>query len=140
MTRRATVGQRIGAGVLATGILAVLLVAAWLDPANAGHGTHEQLGLPACGFAMAFDRPCVSCGMTTAFSTLVEGRPVAAFLIQPAGTVLALLAATVFWPLVHVAAFGSRLLDDLALLARPKVVWLGVGVLAISWLYKWVTW
>ena len=49
--------------------LAPLVIAAALSPSNAGHGTHRQLGLPACGWQTNMGLPCPTCGMTTSFLT-----------------------------------------------------------------------
>ena len=70
-----------------------LVLAAWLEPAAAGLGTHEQLGLPACGWVAAAGIPCPSCGMTTAFAHAARGDLLGSFLVQPAGAILALAAA-----------------------------------------------
>lgn len=67
------------------GYAAILALAAWLTPAPSGLGTHMELHLPPCGFYVLFHKPCPSCGMTTAFSWLMHGRPVEAFRAQPAG-------------------------------------------------------
>ncbi|NBO19844.1 MAG: DUF2752 domain-containing protein, partial [Proteobacteria bacterium] len=39
----------------------------WLTPDARGLGTHEQLGLPPCGFYLWYGLPCPSCGMTTSW-------------------------------------------------------------------------
>ncbi|MFN9367951.1 MAG: DUF2752 domain-containing protein [Planctomycetia bacterium] len=76
---------------------AVFLLAAIIDPFDdAGrprtHGTHRQLGLPACTLRSLTGVGCPSCGMTTAFSLLVHGDPVAAWTANWAGCVIAVLA------------------------------------------------
>src|ERR1051325_190260 len=76
---------RLLAALVGVGCLGVLLVAAKLDPSPAGHGTHTQFGLPACGWAVVLGHPCPTCGMTTAFAWAVRGRLVASFLAQPMG-------------------------------------------------------
>ena len=54
---RASLGDRIGAGVIAILCLTVLSIGAWLSPATDGHGTHTQLGLSPCMWAVALDNP-----------------------------------------------------------------------------------
>jgi len=72
---------------------ALLTVARILTPDARGHGTHEQLGLPACPFRSLTGLPCPFCGMTTAFSHLARLEPLEAFRCQPAGAVLGILLA-----------------------------------------------
>src|SRR5204863_3314928 len=77
--------RRLGGLLVALGAAGVLGVALWLNPAPDGHGTHTQLGLPPCAWAVALNRPCPTCGMTTAFSFGVRGRLAEAFQAQPFG-------------------------------------------------------
>lgn len=132
--------QRVLAGVLASLCLAPLLLAAVLNASPDGHGTHEQLGLPRCAWPVAFDAPCPTCGMTTAFAHTLDGDLFKAFLVQPAGMLIAVLTATMFWLSLHVAATGSRLGRIGAGLLRPRALWAVGAVLAASWVYKLLTW
>ncbi len=125
---------------LALGCLGVLVVGARLNPAGAGHGTHEQLGLPACAWAVSLGFPCATCGMTTAVSLASHGRVVEAAVTQPAGLVFALVAAGVFWGALHSAVFGSRLDRVGAALVRPRVIWGALGVVLLAWAYKAAVW
>ena len=140
MAARSDGASRVGAGVLGLGILAVLVVAAWLEPDARGHGTHEALGMPACGWVVAFDRPCPTCGMTTAFSLAADGRYIESFLTQPMGAMLAAFGAAGVWVLGAISLGGARLWDEIAVLWRPKVVWTGVAMLGLAWAYTFVTW
>ncbi len=76
------------------GLLALLGTAAWLkpDPYGLGLGTHEQLGLPPCGFREYFGIRCPSCGMTTSWSYLVRGRVLSALASNTGGTLLGAIA------------------------------------------------
>lgn len=132
--------ERMLAGVVAAACLGLLGVAAWLSPAEAGHGTHEQLGLPPCGWLVVTSRPCMTCGMTTAFAAAAEGNFSGAFLAQPFGFVLALVTAAGFWISLHVAVFGSRVGRLCGKLLRPRVMWVLAGAWAASWAYKIATW
>lgn len=62
--------------VLAGGLalLGLLATTRWLSPDSRGLGTHEQLGLPPCGFYLLYGFPCPSCGMTTSWSWLTRGN------------------------------------------------------------------
>jgi len=115
---------------------AVLLgVAASLPPDERGHGTHEQLGLPACSVQVFSDKPCPTCGMTTAFSHLVRGQVAAAFTTQPAGAVLGLIA------LVAAVLSGHALLTGrshgwVRRLWRLEVL-IGLAMIVLlAWAYK----
>lgn len=105
---RLPAGERWFCGFIAIGCLAVLLVAAWLTPDPRGHGTHEQLGIGACGWLAASGRPCPTCGMTTAFARAAHADFVGSFVAQPMGLLLALLCAVAFWVCGHGAITGSR--------------------------------
>lgn len=132
--------HRLGASLGAAACLAVLALGASLDPSPAGHGTHEAIGLPACGWAQAFDAPCATCGMTTAVSHVANGDYLSGFLTQPAGMLVALGAAASFWVFLHSAATGSGAVRILgvAVTARGLIV-IGVAV-GLAWAYKAVTW
>jgi len=113
-----------------------LVIGAWLSPSGAGHGTHEALGLPRCGFLMAFGRPCMTCGMTTAVTWAAQGHFVTAFRIQPAGALFAIVLASGVWFGLHAAATGMSLKPGLDALVRPRVLWIAGGVTLAAWAYK----
>jgi hypothetical protein len=71
--------------------LAVTLFAAILRPSADLHGTHQQLGLPACPSVALFDRPCFGCGMTTSFTSVVHGDFATAWKAHPFGPFFYLL-------------------------------------------------
>lgn len=81
---------RILAGLAALAGLIVLAVAVRLTPDPRGFGTHRQLGVQPCGMLVTTGLPCPTCGMTTAFSYMVRGRLIRAFMSQPAGLALGL--------------------------------------------------
>lgn len=60
-------------------VIITFLGAVVLKPEVAGHGTHQQLGLPACPSAAIFDRPCPGCGLTTSWTNTLHGQFAAAF-------------------------------------------------------------
>jgi hypothetical protein len=124
------------AALIAFGGLAVLSLAAWLQPAGEGLGTHESLGLPPCGWIMLMDTPCPTCGMTTAFSHAADGRLLTALATQPLGAMLALATAMTVLVAGYVAATGSRVGHLFAGLLNKRTMWLLLAVLLVSWLYK----
>ena len=128
-----TFGERLTAALIGLVLLAMLVVGAALRPAPEGHGTHQQMGLPPCGFYLATGTPCPTCGMTTAFTQAAHGRLDLALVAQPAGTVLAVLAAALFWVGLHTALTGSRVAPMLVGGLRGRhVAWL-IGVILAGW-------
>lgn len=131
----ATTRRLVGAGVaaVAAGILAV---AAWLQPSATGLGTHSQLNMPPCGWIMAVDVPCPTCGMTTAFSHAANGNLMAAFVTQPMGAALSIAVAVALLVGAYTALTGSRVASLFARLWGRRAAWaIGVGVTG-AWIYK----
>lgn len=137
---RASTADRIIAAFIALACLAIIITACWLTPNAQGFGTHRQLGLAPCGWAVTFGKPCLTCGMTTAFTLMAHGRVVDSFLAQPAGAVLSILTAGFFWPAAHQAALGSLALQRCGVLFSGRMLWIGGLGLAAAWAYKFVTW
>lgn len=114
-----------------------LLIVAWrLEPSPEGLGTHEQLGLPPCGFYRMTGRPCPGCGLTTAFALMAHGRVLKGAIVQPFGAVMFVLTAA-----AAVAVSVTLLLGrswNLILLRINAPVWLYALVfLALAaWIYK----
>jgi hypothetical protein len=118
----------------------MLGVAAGLTPSAAGHGTHGQLGLPPCGWVLAMGRPCPSCGMTTAFAHAADGELARAAWAQPAGLLLAVLAAGAVWAAAEVAVLGSNLSPIAAKLVGGRLLLAGGAVVLAAWIFKLATW
>jgi len=114
----------------------LLAVSAMLTPSEAGIGTHQQLGLPPCGFELATGAPCMTCGMTTAFSHAADGNLPASFFTQPTGALLAVLVAAGAivsgWALISGMALGPLF----SWLMRPRHAVLLVVLLLAGWAYK----
>lgn len=139
-TSRALRSERIGAGVVALACLGVLVTAAWLAPSEAGHGTHEQLGLPACGWVAMFDRPCPTCGMTTSFAHAASGDFARSWAAHPLAAVLVVGTSVVFWGGLHAAVSAGRI-GALALQAVNGKTLALLGVMGLAaWVYKIMTW
>ena len=117
---------------------AMLGVGLLLTPSPDGAGTHQQLGLPPCGFYHATGIPCPTCGCTTAVSYFAHGHLLLSLLTQPFGFAVALLAA-VLLPLAIVGIVTGTW-------KGPSMYWLswhwrtwvfgGMGVLILGWIYK----
>jgi hypothetical protein len=131
---------RLVAVLVSLASAATLGLGAWITPDAAGHGSHTQLGLPPCAWAVVLHRPCPTCGMTTAVSHAAHGHFIRAFAAQPFGLLVALAMTAAFWSGLHVAAFGSHLGPLYARLMTPRVLWAIAAVAAGSWAYKWATW
>ncbi len=138
--RRASISERLWAALLALGALAVLATAAWLEPSEEGHGTHERLGLRPCVWVATMDTPCPTCGMTTAFSHAADADFRASFATQPLGMALSVLSAAAFWVLAHVSITGSTAARLCTNLLGGKLLWISLGALLAAWAYKLVTW
>ncbi|HYE61299.1 MAG TPA: DUF2752 domain-containing protein [Phycisphaerales bacterium] len=137
---RASGGERVVASLVAAACLAVLVIAAGLTPAGEGSGTHTQLGMPSCGWAVSYGAPCPTCGMTTAFAHAAHLSLWQSFKTQPMGFLLAVGTAAGFWVALYVAATGSLLGRLCGRLLAPRMLWVLLGIAAASWAYKWVVW
>ena len=130
-------GLRLAAAAVFAVSAGVLLVALMLTPkTQAGVGTHEAMGLPACGLEVATGIPCATCGMTTSFSLMAHGRFVAAFINQPAGALLSVITAMATVLSGYALATGMSLAPIGRALWRPRVVVIGIAILLIAWAYK----
>ena len=127
---------RLIAGLVATAAATPLVVAASLAPSSTGIGTHQALGLPACGWQTTMQLPCPTCGMTTAFAHAANADFAQAAQAQPAGLLLSFLAALAVVGGGYAAVTGAAMQRPLAVLMQPKMIWIGLGVLVLGWLYK----
>lgn len=116
---------------------ASVLALAWtLEPDARGHGTHEQLGLPGCGFLSLTGAPCPGCGLTTAFAHLARAELGPAIASNAAA--LPLFALTVLAaPFALVGAWRASPLEPiLASRATVRISLLVVAALLLSWLLR----
>lgn len=132
--------DRLVAGAIAVAAAALTILLARAVPDARGHGTHEQLGLPICGWPLHYGVPCPTCGCTTAACQLVHGDLVGAFVTQPFGAALmvaALLAG------LHAAAClvrGRSFVDALVRLPFWRLIAGAFVLLLVAWGYKWLAW
>jgi hypothetical protein len=114
----------------------VLSLAVSVSPDARGIGTHEQLGLEPCGFLAHTGYPCLTCGMTTAFSHMVRGQVARSLHASPAGAVLCLLTiATPLW-LAHSYRSGRSALRFFRARLGGYVLPALVAIVLLSWVYK----
>lgn len=130
------VRRRVVALVVFACCAAVLGVAAWLEPAAEGHGTHTSLGLPPCGWVATMGVPCPTCGMTTSFAHAAEGNMLSSVRSQPLGFLLAIATAMTLVGSLYVVFTGAALGGMMAKLWRPGTAWLLGAVVLGAWLYK----
>lgn len=113
--------------------IAVLATACRLHPDPRGVGTHEQLGIPPCGFLRDHGVPCISCGMTTAFTAMAHLDPILALRSNPFGSTLFLVVlAAPFW-FLHALVTGR---DPLRILhGRKAAIVLPIAgvLLLVNW-------
>lgn len=121
---------------VATMAAALLGVASFVTPASAGVGTHEQLNLPQCGWITLMDVPCMTCGMTTAFSHAARGSFLQSALAQPMGFVLAMATAMTFLVALYVAMTGSAVTRMFNRLWTPRMLWVIAALAGLSWIFK----
>ena len=81
--------------LLLRGVLVMAAVGLYLTPDPAGHGTHQQLGLPPCTIYYLTGRPCPSCGLTTSVSAILHGQFGLAWRANPTGFLIVAAAGAV---------------------------------------------
>ncbi|MSR17770.1 MAG: DUF2752 domain-containing protein [Phycisphaerales bacterium] len=131
----ATVSRWSAAGI-AAGLALVLGVAAWLEPAPLGYGTHRQLGLPPCGWMVAFNLPCPACGMTTSFALAADGRLLDSARVQPFGLALAIATVAGLCLASTQAILGWPVWSLLLRLVSLRLLWVLGAALLLSWCWK----
>jgi len=127
---------RLIALLISLGCLTLMVVASKLTPSPTGMGTHTQLGLDQCQFALRTGLPCPSCGMTTSFAWFSRGNFPAAFYVQPMGALIALAAIVTFWAGLYIAATGRVVYKLLALGPSRYYVPLIVTLAVVAWAWK----
>lgn len=130
---------RVLGGIVMAVAMSPLAIGAGLSPASEGHGTHTQMGLPSCSWVMAFQRPCPTCGMTTAVTHAAHGDLLGAVLTQPAGATFAVLLAVAFWCGLHGLISGANTVRLAGGLFKGRTWWVIGGILLAAWAYKMVT-
>lgn len=128
--------RMVGLGV-AVPATVVLAVAFFLQPAGAGIGTHERLGIPPCGWITMIDTPCPTCGMTTSFAHATKGRLLESFITQPMGFALAMTTAMVMMLGLYTAATGSHVGSVIVSRLWSRYTgWFLAGAVLAAWLFK----
>ena len=133
MVTRTDISVAIGMLVSAC---AVLAVAAWLQPAASGYGTHTQLGLPPCNFLRLTHLPCPSCGLTTCFAWAVRLQFRKAFFANPFG-IFAFAATVSAIPTAIVLLWRQISFRRITESAHfPKAMYTASALYLLSWIFK----
>jgi len=128
--------RRLLAAAVALGCGAVLVVAFLLSPDGSGAGTHEQMGLPACGWITHMGLPCPTCGFTTAFAHAADGDILAAFDTQPMGALLAITTALACLGGLIILLTGAPVEGLVTRYWSVRWTWIVLGLLLAAWAYK----
>ncbi len=132
--RPAMSGVRLRGLLLTASTLGFFVLGASLTPQSSGHGTHRQLGLPACGFLTRTGYPCPTCGATTSVAAATHGQMLDAWRAHPFGVFLTLAVGALFLAAAVELVTGHSVLHVLP--RRPlRLVAAGVLVLLLSWGY-----
>jgi hypothetical protein len=121
-------------------LLAMTLgVALYLSPSAEGHGTHRQLGLPACSMYALTNIRCPACGMTTAWSHTVRGEFAQAIRTNLGGMILCWQAMFAVPVLVGIAWRGTGSHRNWFLQLNTSMVIAVVVVATAQWIGRFVT-
>ncbi len=131
---RLSVRHRAVLALVAAMLACLLGIAATLTPDPRGFGTHAQLGLGECFVENQWGVRCPSCGMTTAWTRLLQGDVPGAVAANAAGAVLCVLALlAVPWLLATMALGRWWYLRPTAGLVFPLFAAVAVMVL-VDWI------
>jgi hypothetical protein len=137
---------RLQGAILFACCAALLAFGGYLDSpaeARAKHAAPDQrptslssFGYPGCGFKRVTGLPCASCGMTTSYTYLADGRLTDAFLAQPAGALLgvgtAMLALIGAWSAMTAMPLGPVYRT----IFRARHVVIAVGLILAAWVFN----
>lgn len=133
------VARRLIGLVVAIVALAILVLAAFLEPSPAGLGTHRQLRMAPCGWIVLMDTPCPTCGMTTAFAHAANGNLLSSAATQPLGAAIAVATAMALLVGAFVAATGSAIGGVFRRLWSSWTIWILAAFALASWGFKIMT-
>jgi hypothetical protein len=129
-------GYRLKAAGIAGAGLALFLFAGLIEPNSRGFGSHQQLGLPECGFYQRTGYPCPTCGMTTAFAWMVRVHPLKAFVAQPAGALAALVFAGITVLAGYAALSGKKFCFPLNTTSVCYIALFALAAVLLSWFWQ----
>jgi len=94
------------------------------------------LGMPPCSFVLTTGLPCPTCGMTTAFSFVMHGRPWSAFKAQPAGALLCIATVGLLAASVYAAVTGRIVSVNWDRLGPVRLALGAALLLMLAWGFK----
>ncbi len=119
--------------LLLLGAATMVGIGLYLTPDPAGHGTHQQLGLPPCTIYHLTGRPCPSCGLTTSVSAILHGQFALAWRANPIGFLIVAATAAVALNSLAALLVGRCLRIELSrfnwILTLLLSLWLAHGVI-----------
>ncbi|MCX7992149.1 MAG: DUF2752 domain-containing protein [Fimbriimonadales bacterium] len=115
--------------LLLLGVVVMFGVGWYLTPNPAGHGTHQQLGLPPCTIHFVTGRPCPSCGLTTSVSAILHGQLALAWKANPIGFLIVAVAVGVALNSLLALVYGRTLRFDLSRFNWALIVLLSLWLL-----------
>ncbi|MFQ3593493.1 MAG: DUF2752 domain-containing protein [Gemmataceae bacterium] len=121
------------------GLVGVLVVAARIHPYREDgvalrRATHQQLGLPECGFLKGTGVPCPSCGLTTSFALTIRGDWLNAARANWVGLVM-VLVCLVLIPWGVASALTGRAIGVPSL---ERAILVGISCLFVMLMVRWV--
>ncbi len=120
----------------ALGFLALLTVGRMVEPDPRGFGSHEQFGLPPCGYWERSGERCPFCGMTTAVAEVSRGRVLKGWSAHPAGSLFGVISPVLgAWMLISAVSGRPRLCQSVS--APILGVTLSLAVLTVlAWIIR----
>ncbi|MBI5850320.1 MAG: DUF2752 domain-containing protein [Planctomycetes bacterium] len=113
---------------------------AGIEPDPRGHGTHEQLGLPPCGWPARYGKPCPTCGVTTAASLVVHLSPFRALWTQPFGAATALAGLVLAAFALRALVMKESLVARIALWPLGTLTIVSIAIFLLGWGWTWLRW
>jgi hypothetical protein len=135
---------RVADALIASVVVGLAVASVWflarVPPDPRGYGTHELFGMTPCGWPERYGIPCPTCGVTTAAAWLVHLSPWRAVATQPFGAVVAALGLWLAFVALVCLVRRRSFVAWLARLPYGTLLGLGIVLMLVAWLYKYLTW
>ncbi len=131
---------RLLLALLAVILWAVIFASWYVTPSPDGYGSHIQLAIPKCSWITEKNRPCPTCGMTTAYSLTIRGRIIQAFITQPAGCVFAVCHIILTLLLTYMVIVGKHPTHMTAMVNyfAYRILFTIVFITLAGWAWTWL--
>ncbi len=107
LTQVSAFKMRVRAAIVLIGVIGLLGIAIYLEPARLERVNSGYSFLKPCGFLHSTGYPCPTCFMTRSFVYMMHGRIFHSFLIQPFGAFLCLLVIYLGYGAIKVLITGK---------------------------------